>query len=212
MSSPRFFQMRVLLDTKFNRSSADLNFKHWVGSTFKSFAVIGTNNAAFKLKIIPDARGNGAEKGLPLYDGFYHNFVRSPNDAVFENEVAQPGVWVDVLISVEDEINLGSVKAPPSTLTIPYKGPSYTMEARTVTTTIAELIPANDQRSEATLMHKSGGSIWIGKPADLANADFKNICAEIKPGGKCKWENFSSLSAKTEAGSTVFSLTQEFII
>ncbi len=207
MSQSRFFTKRFYLDSPFSRSTGQAS-DHYVGSPIKAFAVTGTNNAGFNASIVLDA-SVGHVQGIALYDGFYQNFKTKPNSVYIENKIAQPGVWIDILFSLEDELNLGAIKQQSKSFTIPYEGTAFTMAKVTVTSVVAEIVPSNDQRSVAVLQHKSGDIIWIGSPTDLANADYQNICYKVSPGETFIWKNAASLSAKTAAGSSVFSLTQE---
>jgi hypothetical protein len=172
--------------------------------------VVGTNNAGFSAKIVPDPDA-GHIQGIPLYDGYYQNFQTKPNQVLIENLTAQPGVWIEILFSLEDELNLGAIKQASKSFVIPYEGTSFTMNKAVATAVTSEIIPSNDLRSIAILQHKSGNSVWIGKPADLAAADYQELCYEVKPGETFLWKNAASLNAKTALGSTVFSLTQEVL-
>lgn len=116
MSFPRFFTKRIYLDTLFSRrvkSPSD----HWVGASFKSFAVLRCSdpNYKFSLKLTPDAT-SGDIQGIPLRTGYFHNFATLPNDAVFENDAVQPGIWVDILISTQDELTANPVDSERSAI------------------------------------------------------------------------------------------------
>ncbi len=210
MANARFFTKTFYLDNKFSRSSANGESDNWIRSPIKAFAVVGTNNSGFQADIVPDPDG-GHVNGIPLYDGFYQNFQNKPSQVLIENKTAQPGVWIKILFSLNDELNLGAIKSASKNFVIPYEGTSVTMLKRTVTAVVAELIPANELRTIAVIQHKSGTSIWVGSPVDLAEADYQNICFEIKAGENFIWKNSASLNAKTASGSTIFSLTQEFV-
>lgn len=209
MSQARFFTKRFYLDQPFNRSTGQ-GSDHFIGSPIKGFAVLGTNNAGFLASIVLDP-SVGHIQGIPLYDGYYQNFKTKPNTVVIENKTAQAGVYIDMMFSLEDEITLGAIKTQSKAFTVPYEGTSFTMSKVTATAVTSELIPSNDLRSIAILQHKSGNSVWLGKPADLAAVDYQELCYEVKPGETFLWKNAASLSGKTALGSTIFSLTQEVV-
>lgn len=107
MALPRFFTKRIKLDSTFSRKMTDVT-THWVGSSFKAFAVIGSNSDNFELSLVPDPV-NGSIQGIPLRFGYFHNFATIPNNAVFENSIAQSNVYVDVLFSTEDALQTSPV-------------------------------------------------------------------------------------------------------
>jgi hypothetical protein len=99
----RSFTMRIHLDELFSRKTTNTK-KHWAGTTFKSFAVIGSSHKVFSLKIVPDPV-NSKITAIPLRLGYFQNFETIVNDACFENTAEQPGRWVDVIFFVEDRID-----------------------------------------------------------------------------------------------------------
>lgn len=206
MSKPRFFRKTFDLSEVFTRSQQ--NGHHWAGSTVRACKVISTNNEGFQLDFVPDPY-EGHIQGIPLGEIRTHNLETIAQNAVFENHVAQPGVKVTVLFTTEDKLD-GSQKPDQASLFIQSEGTSYTMVRKNSSDLVSELIPANDNRAMGSLQHKSGSPVWVGKPADLADADFKNICYEIKSGEIFEWRNNGSLSGKCDTGMTaVFSLTEE---
>jgi hypothetical protein len=207
MGAPRFFRKTIKLDQLFDRNGAS-DGNHWVGSTFKAFAIIGTNDASFKLELVPDPT-NGYVRGLPLYDGFFHNFVSIPADAVFENKVVQPGVEVEVLFSIEDELNLGTVRSQRGATTYNSEGSTAPQERIDIDGTIQEHIPANDARVVARLQYKSGtGTVYAGTPAELADPDFANICEQLDPGDDYEHWGSGAVNFKSVGGTNVYSLKQ----
>lgn len=207
----RTFLKRIYLDTLFSRSSEGSN--HWVGSTVKGFRVIGSNNAAFDLSIVADP-DNGAIQGLPLKYVKVHNYAVIANSAVFENKIVQSGVYVDVLISVQDDlIYTGEDKTAGNAVTVS-EGTNHSSVRVDLPLNIPTLIlPADDQRVISVLQMKSGAQFWIGNPTagELNNADYKNICQglTLAAGDFFEWRNAGALYAKTDVSACIFSLIKE---
>ena len=207
MSNQRFFTKKIYLDTIFSRKTQDSSV-HWIGSTFKSFAVIDSNDSNFELSLVPDPE-NGSVEGIPLQEGGWHNFTVEPKNGCFENNTVQAGKWVKVLISVEDPLTSGKIQAIVTSLSVISEGSSYSQNKITVSAISSEIIPANDSRRIARLQYKSGGSeVWIGSDLELSDPDYQNICLKIAVGDDFEFRNTSAIYAKTATGSTVFSLSQ----
>lgn len=207
MSNQRFFTKKIYLDTIFSRKTQDSSV-HWIGSTFKSFAVIDSNDSNFELSLVPDP-DNGSVEGIPLQEGGWHNFTVEPKNGCFENNTVQAGKWVKILISVEDPLTSGKIQAIVTSLSVISEGSYFNQSKVTVSSAPSQIIPANDSRRIARLQYKSGASdVWIGNLSELDDVDYQNICLKIAVGDDFEYRNTSGLYAKTSSGSTVFSLSQ----
>lgn len=200
MSTPRFFRRRIYLDQPFNRSTQD--GVHWVGSTFKAFAVIGTNNSSFEMSLVPDPTSRSVE-GLPCYDGFFHNFKTLPANACFENLTAQSGVWVDVIISTEDELNLATIRQASQNEVTISGGSGFDNDKVAVTDAAAVLIPADDQRASAEIQNDTAEAFYIGTEAKISAVDFADRCRKISPGKEYVWDLPDALWARKVAVGTI---------
>jgi hypothetical protein len=198
----RFFYRLIELDTIFDRRYRQGN--HWVSGTHTGIKVIDTNNKNFELKYNPNpfVSDSGA---TPLKKGVPKNFKTPVTDAVFENKLEQPGVWVLVEFTVEDEILGGGDEMDISGDIYQLDGLTHSSSKLTVADTTTEIFPADDERSVGRLQWKSGSSIWVGNPAELADADWQNICVEIKPGESLEYRSPAALYGKTASGSAVYS-------
>ena len=114
--SDRFFTKRLELDQLFSRSSSR-DSHHWAGSTVKAIAVLRSNNPNFQLTFTPDPF-TGSVQGVPLREGFFMNFQTQLKNGVFENSIVQPGTWVDVIISTEDNFDSNPAQSKPQSSTI----------------------------------------------------------------------------------------------
>lgn len=206
-NAQRTFTKIIALDNVFSRNST-ANQNHWAGTTVKGYRVLSTNDENFQLDIVADPI-DGSIQGLPLNDVRLHNYTRIAKSAVFENFVAQPGVWVKILISVEDPLIYTGEKKTSGSFVSLTEGSLNNNAAKNVTTTDSVIIPANSTRKSAYVQHKSGNSLWVGNPVDLQDVNYKNICIEVKPGETFIWRNSGALSAKTDAGTTVVAVMQE---
>lgn len=204
MSLRRFLRKRIFLDNTFTRSdSSDGN--HWVGSTFKAFAVIATNNAGFLLELVPDPTDKSVQ-GLPLYDGFYHNFTVRPFNGVFENKTPQAGVWVDVIISTEDPLDLGTVRSIGGSESLIVGGSIFDNNKYPVTSAAAQLLPADDQRASAQIFNQTDEAFYVGTQARISASDFAETCVKIKNGNDVPfvWDLPNALwCRKVEAAGTI---------
>lgn len=204
MTIPRFYRKRIYLDTKFNRKTQDTK-DHWVGSSFKAFAVIGSSDSNFELTLTPDPVSNSVE-GFPLREGVWHNFTTLPKDACFENATVQAGLWVDVLISTEDSLTSGKIESSLVSQSIAWDGSTSPQLKVTVGSVTSEICDADDERTYSHFQYKSGSDrIYIGTAAELADADYTNICHHILPGDDFEHRGTGALSAKSAGGDVVFS-------
>lgn len=203
---PRVFYKTVYLDQIFSRNIQIGN--HWIGSTFRAWKVVGTNNENFKLRIVPDGK-TGAVEGYELEDTPIHNLTDIANEGVFENDQVQAGVWVRIMFTTEDSLIYAGSKSGGGVIST-IDGTNFSSERVDVQTVVTEIIPANDKRVKASIQHKMGGSFWVGNPSELNDPDFKNICHEVRAGESLEWKNFASLSAKGDA-VVILSVVQEVI-
>lgn len=204
--SAKFFTRRFFLDSPIDRYT-NKGGSHYIGP-FTSFWVSNAKKSGFKASIVINPREDRAE-GLPLRLNQCQSIEGKADEACIEFDLAQPNDWIDITFSQDDKISVGSVVVETKGSTAIVEGSSYLSSKVTVTAVTSEIVPSNDARLKASLQHKSGGSIWIGNPSELANADYKNICHEIKAGDILELRNSGSLSAKSDAGSVIFSLIQE---
>jgi hypothetical protein len=209
MSKPRTFTKRIYLDAAFNRSTTDKS-DHWAGTTVKAYRVLYTNNEAFELDIVADP-DNGSIKGIPMGYQRIHNYQTPAKNAVFENSVAQPGVYVDVLISVEDELVWTQERVTENEVII-NEGSSHSSSKITVpTATAIQIFAADQDRKMGVLQNKSLNPIYVGNDSasELQHADWKDICEEVAPNASFVWKNKGSLSARADAGAAVVSVRTE---
>lgn len=209
-SKIRTFIKTVYLDVLFNRKTQDFS-SHWAGTTVKGYKVLATNNEAFQLTFTADP-DDGAIEGIPLNEMRVHNFNQLANNAVFENSVVQAGVFVKVLISVEDPIIDTSSKSSGGSTVIVSEGNNHSsvrVDVPNNTTTV--LATADDHRSVANIQLKSGGTFWVGNPSELADPDYKNICQQVtlNVGEILQYKNVAALNCKTDSGALVFSVFKE---
>lgn len=182
----KFKVIRFSLDTlrsRYTQGATD----HTFGSGIKSFWVCDTNNRDFVAKIVPNYKNDRKENsGLPLRFNMNQKFSEPVDDACLEFS-AQSGVWVDIAYSESEDISIGNSEITLSGTVSPNEGATFTMAKNSATSSPQVLLPADSDRLKADFQHKSGGSIWIGSAADLALADYQNICAEIAPGAVVEW-------------------------
>lgn len=200
----RFFYRTIFLDTIFDRRSRQGN--HWVSGNHTGIKVINTNNKNFQLKYCPNpyVSDSGA---TPLKKGVPKNFKTPVIDGVFENAVAQPGVWVEIEFTVEDEILGGGDEVTLSGAVAIDQGSLHASTKLTIPAagTVVEILPADSDRISANFQFKSGGSIFVGTPTELADPDYQNICDEWYPGTIIEdYRNKGSLSAKSPSGDVIY--------
>lgn len=195
-----FFTRRFFLDNVRNRAQ-NRGGEFYVGP-FKSFWVSATNNSSFVAEIVINTTVN-KDRGLPLRLNQCQAFGEKTDDACIEVPVAQPGVWVDITFSQDEDLSVGSVVVALSGEVSIKEGSSHLSAKVTATNAGAELIPASDLRSKVILQNKGAESVWVGNltAGELLNAEWKIICTEIPPGGSLPWENPASLHGKTEFGN-----------
>lgn len=211
MSAP-FFTRRFYLDTVRTRGQGR-GGEFFVGP-FKSFWVSATNKSSFSAELVINTRNN-SDRGLPLRLNQCQAFRAmgsKVDDACIEVPVAQPGVWVDITFSQDEELSVGSVAIDLSGEVSIYEGKAHSSARVDLPiNAVTELIPALDTRAISTLQCKSGGVFWIGNDAELNNADWKNICKKVVLAidEELEWKNKAALKAKTDVGASVFSLLTE---
>lgn len=203
MNKPRGFLKTIYLDTVFNRRTQG-STNHWLGSQFKGFAVVATSDSSFSLSIAADPQ-NGFD-AMPIRDGMYHNYKTLPNDACFENDTPQAGKWVKLWISTEDELTSANLKAIVTSKSIQWEGATAPQSKVTIDSNVSEILDSDDNRNIARFQFKSGtGTLYVGTPAELNDADFANICHEVKAGDDFEIIGSFSQSAKCIGGTNIYS-------
>lgn len=202
MSTPRFFTKTLKLDEVFTRSQQ--NGHHWAGSTVRAVKVIETNNENFKLDFVPDPF-EGHIEGLPLGDIRTHNLETTAQNAVFENKISQPDVWVTVLFTTEDRLDGTSAnKSGGGSEALIVGGSTFDNDKFEVSPAGLMLLNADDNRASATIYNQSEASVYIGTEAKINAADFADRCIKIAPGKSLKWDLPDALFARTDAAASVY--------
>lgn len=205
-SQAKFKVIRFYLDSTRSRYSTGVT-DHGFGSGIKSFWVCDTNNRNFVAKLVPNYRGDRKEgTGLPLRFNMNQKFENPIDDACLEY-TAQAGVWVDIAFSESEDISIGNSDITLSGAVSPNEGATFTMAKVSAAAAAAVLLPADTSRLKAIIQHKTGGSVWIGSAADLANVDYQNICLEVSAGMLVEWWNQGALYFRDALGTGVCSLT-----
>ena len=204
--SSKFFTQRFYLDTPTNRYTKR-GGENFVGP-FRSFWVSKTNSSNFECDLVINPIEESG-RGIPLRLNQCQAIADKAVGACVEFTTAQPGVWIDITFAQDDVLSVGSVVVDASGIVTISEGVNHnSVRVDLPNNAITEIIPADSNGALRSLQCKSGGVFWIGNPAELANADYKNICHKVTLAIDeiFQWRNTGALNAKTDLGVSIFSL------
>lgn len=180
---------------------------HYVGP-FKSFWVSKTNNSAFECNFLVDPTDESGS-GLPLRLNqcmtVGKGSDRKAEKGCIETKIAQPGVWIEITFSQNEEIDVGSVVVETSGAVQVVGGNDYSNDSYDVTNAAAVLLPADDQRSRAEIYNQTDEAIYVGSQTSINHANWMQKCVKVKPMNEVPfvWDIPTALYARKETAGTV---------
>lgn len=168
---------------------------------FKSFWVVDTNNKSFVASMSVNPKGDGGDP-IPLKPNMSIPFEYRVNGcAIICN--AQPGVWIDIVFAFNSDILPGFSNYEANSKSTIDEGGNFTDGSVSIDNSgNSVVVAANSNRKKAIIQNVSGQTIWVGTPANLANANYKKRCQRIDSGNSFEWRNSAQLNGRVEVTTT----------